>query len=83
MLYLPELGLTVAVAIAIHNIPEGMTIAIPACLSGASKLSVFLLALFSGLAGWCVGFGFIVGGLSWSCAFRIGICSVYYGFCHS
>ena len=48
--YLPELGLTVAVAMAIHNIPEGMAIAIPARLSGASRLSAFRLALLSGLA---------------------------------
>lgn len=48
--YLPKLGLTVAVAMAIHNIPEGMAIAIPARLSGLSKLSAFRLALLSGLA---------------------------------
>lgn len=48
--YLPELGLTVAVAMAVHNIPEGMAIAIPARLSGASRLSAFRLALLSGLA---------------------------------
>jgi len=53
----------VAVAMAIHNIPEGMAIAIPACLSGCSKSSAFRLALFSGLAepAGGFGFGFVVG----------------------
>jgi ZIP family zinc transporter len=48
--YLPKLGLTVALAMTIHNIPEGMAIAIPARLSGISKLSAFARAVFSGLA---------------------------------
>ncbi|MBN1784954.1 MAG: ZIP family metal transporter, partial [Candidatus Bathyarchaeota archaeon] len=48
--YLPELGLTLAIAMANHNIPEGMAIAIPACLSGCSKYSASRLALFSSLA---------------------------------
>jgi ZIP family zinc transporter len=45
----PRLGLIVAVAMALHNIPEGMAISLPVYMSGASRLSAFKLALFSGL----------------------------------
>jgi len=34
---------------ALHNVPEGMAISLPAYLSGASKLSALKLALASGL----------------------------------
>lgn len=49
-LRLPSLGMVIAIAIALHNIPEGIAIALPIYASGASRLSAFKIALFSGLA---------------------------------
>jgi ZIP family zinc transporter len=47
--YQPHLGLIVAVAMALHNVPEGIAISLPVYMSGASRLSAFKMALFSGL----------------------------------
>ncbi len=49
-LHLPSLGIFVALAIGLHNIPEGIATALPIYASGASKLTAFKFALFSGLA---------------------------------
>lgn len=48
-LYSPKFGLLIAIAIALHNIPEGIAVALPIYKSGASKLTSFKIALFSGL----------------------------------
>lgn len=49
-IHLPSFGIVIAVAIALHNIPEGIATALPIYASGASRLSAFKIALFSGLA---------------------------------
>lgn len=45
----PKLGLTIAIAIAIYNIPEGMTVAIPIYYSTGSKKKAIYYAFLSGL----------------------------------
>lgn len=47
--YLPRLGLVIAIAMAVHNIPEGIAIALPVHMGGASRFAAFRLALVSGL----------------------------------
>ena len=44
------LGISIALAIAIHNIPEGIAISIPVYYSTGSRKKAFLTALFSGLS---------------------------------
>ena len=45
----PAVGTALAVAIAVHNIPEGMCVAVPLYYSTGSKWKGFWLALFSGV----------------------------------
>lgn len=46
----PALGVSIAIAIAIHNIPEGIAIAVPLYAGTGDKKKSFLTALLSGLA---------------------------------
>jgi ZIP family zinc transporter len=46
---MPSLGIAIAVAMALHNIPEGMAISLPMCCGGASRWTAFKWALASGL----------------------------------
>src|SRR5690606_21162365 len=45
-----SVGLPLAFAIAIHNIPEGISIAVPVYFATQSKRLAFIAALISGLA---------------------------------
>jgi ZIP family zinc transporter len=45
-----RLGLIVAIAIAIHNIPEGIAIAMPIYYATGNKIKAFSYAAFSGIA---------------------------------
>ena len=45
----PKLGASLAVAIAIHNIPEGIAVALPVYYATNSKLKAFLIGFASGL----------------------------------
>src|SRR5690606_24060310 len=46
----PSVGLPLALAIAIHNIPEGIAIAVPVYFATGSKRYAFGASLLSGLA---------------------------------
>ena len=46
----PQLGISIAVAIAIHNIPEGIAVAVPIFYATGSRKKAFALSLLSGLA---------------------------------
>jgi zinc transporter, ZIP family len=46
----PRLGIGIAVAIAIHNIPEGIAVSIPIYHATGSKRKAFLYSFGSGLA---------------------------------
>jgi ZIP family zinc transporter len=46
----PELGISIAVAIAIHNIPEGLAISVPVYYATKSKKKALILSSLSGLA---------------------------------
>ena len=46
----PQLGLPIAVAIAIHNIPEGIAVAVPVYFATGDKKKAFILSFLSGLA---------------------------------
>ena len=46
----PSVGFTLTLAIAIHNLPEGLCIALPVYYSSGSRLKGFLLATLSGLS---------------------------------
>lgn len=46
----PKVGASVAVAIAIHNIPEGICVAIPIYYATGSRLKGFLWATLSGVS---------------------------------
>ena len=45
----PRFGTLVALAVALHNIPEGIATALPLCQGGMCKRDSFLTALLSGL----------------------------------
>lgn len=49
MNYLHHSGFTLALAIALHDIPEGISIAIPLKSGGISKFNSMLLTAFSGI----------------------------------
>jgi ZIP family zinc transporter len=46
----PALGISIAVAIAIHNIPEGIAVSVPVYYATGSRKKAFWLSLLSGLA---------------------------------
>ena len=46
----PNLGIAIAIAIAIHNIPEGIAVAIPVYCATGSRKKAFRLSLLSGFA---------------------------------
>ena len=46
----PSLGIPIAVAIAIHNIPEGISVSIPIYYASNSRKKAFWLSFASGLA---------------------------------
>lgn len=46
----PTLGVSIAVAIAIHNIPEGLAISAPVYYATGSRKKAFVLSFLSGLA---------------------------------
>ena len=59
------LGISLAVAIAIHDVPEGMSIAIPLNNSGYGKVKAVILTALSGVTtGIGAFFGAIIGNLS-------------------
>lgn len=45
-----KLGITLATALALHNIPEGIGVAIPIYYSTNSKIKAFLYTLVSGMS---------------------------------
>ena len=44
------MGLKLAIAIALHNIPEGLSIAIPIYYGSKNKLKALLITLLAGIA---------------------------------
>ncbi|MHC4907581.1 MAG: ZIP family metal transporter, partial [Planctomycetota bacterium] len=46
----PALGMSIAVAIAIHNIPEGISVSVPVYYATGSKKKAFVYSFLSGLA---------------------------------
>ena len=46
----PTLGISIAVAIAIHNIPEGMAVSVPIYYATKSRKKAFWLSFASGIA---------------------------------
>jgi ZIP family zinc transporter len=46
----PTLGISIAVAIAIHNIPEGIAVSVPIYYATKSRKKAFWLSFSSGLA---------------------------------
>ncbi len=46
----PAVGTALAVAIAVHNIPEGLAVSIPVYYATGSRKQAFLWALFSGIS---------------------------------
>lgn len=49
-LHNPQFGLFIAVAILLHNIPEGIATALPLCKGGACRGDALRVAFLSGLA---------------------------------
>jgi ZIP family zinc transporter len=48
-MHLPQFGFFIALAILLHNIPEGIAVALPLCQSGICRWDSFRVAFFSGL----------------------------------
>jgi ZIP family zinc transporter len=48
-MHAPKFGLFIALAIMLHNIPEGIATALPLWKSGVGKWDSFRVALFSGM----------------------------------
>jgi len=46
----PTLGISIAVAIAIHNIPEGIAVSVPIYFATRNRSKAFWLSFLSGLA---------------------------------
>ena len=46
----PSLGISIAVAIAIHNIPEGIAVSIPVYYATGSRRKAFLYSFLSGMS---------------------------------
>jgi len=46
----PTLGISIAVAIAIHNIPEGLAVSVPIFYATQSRTKAFVLSFLSGLS---------------------------------
>ena len=46
----PTVGIAIAVAIALHNIPEGIAVSVPVYYATGSRKKAFLYSLISGLA---------------------------------
>jgi len=46
----PNLGIAIAVAIAIHNIPEGIAVSVPIYYATGDKKKAFIYSFLSGLA---------------------------------
>ena len=46
----PALGVSIAVAIAIHNIPEGIAVSVPIYFATKSRKRAFIYSFLSGLA---------------------------------
>ena len=58
-----ELGIPIAIAIALHNIPEGIAVAVPILYATGSRKKALLYSLLSGLAepaGALIGFFFLL-----------------------
>jgi len=49
-LYDPAIGISIAIAIAIHNIPEGIAVAVPIKVATGSRRKALLHSFLSGLA---------------------------------
>ena len=70
-----KLGYAVALAILLHDIPEGISMAVPMKSGGMSKIKAVILTLLSGVTtGIGAFFGALVGGVSNSV---IGICLAF------
>ncbi|HQO93185.1 MAG TPA: ZIP family metal transporter, partial [bacterium] len=57
------LGLSIAIAIAIHNIPEGIAVSVPVYYATGSRKKAFMYSFMSGLAepvGALIGFFFLM-----------------------
>jgi ZIP family zinc transporter len=48
-MHTPQFGYFIALAILLHNIPEGIAVALPLCKSGVCRWDSFKVAFFSGL----------------------------------
>jgi ZIP family zinc transporter len=46
----PSIAIPIAVAIALHNIPEGISVSVPICYATGSKRKALLLSFLSGVA---------------------------------
>ena len=46
----PSLGIALAIAIALHNIPEGVCVSMPVYYATGSRVKGFLWAFLSGLS---------------------------------
>jgi ZIP family zinc transporter len=46
----PGLGVAIAVAVALHNIPEGMSVSVPIYYATGSRRKAFIYSALSGLA---------------------------------
>lgn len=46
----PSLGVAIAIAIALHNIPEGISVSVPIFYATGSRKKAFLYSALSGLA---------------------------------
>jgi zinc transporter ZupT len=57
----PSLGAALAVAIALHNVPEGLCVAMPVYYATGSRVKGFLWAFLSGISE-PLGMLFVVGG---------------------
>ena len=55
----PKLGMAIALAIAIHNIPEGIAVSIPIYYSTGSRRKVFVYSFLSGVSE-------TIGAIGWS-----------------
>jgi ZIP family zinc transporter len=59
----PKLGIAIAIAIAIHNIPEGIAVSVPIYFATGNRKKAFFYSVLSGISeplGALVGFGLLL-----------------------
>ena len=59
----PTIGIPIAIAIALHNIPEGVSVSIPIFYATGNRKKAFVYSFLSGLAepiGALIGFGLYI-----------------------